>query len=124
MGEVPAGRRGTLSKRFVLSPSGPTGPPPPCDGGGVRKVSPALRGRQSWADALPAILGRRRLGLPPALLLGFEERGEDLADGAFGDVAGDEDHTAAAVLVGPGFERRRRMEDMLHAVDHHRLVGV
>src|SRR5882757_528934 len=107
------------------SPLRPYGPPPPCDGGGVRKAhcstllhekficdSPALRGRQSWADALPAIiLRRRRLGLSPALLLGFEERGEDLADGAFGDVAGDEDHTAAAVLIGPGVERRRRVED-------------
>src|SRR5260221_9640866 len=35
MGEVPAGRRGALSKRFVPSPSGPAGPPPPCDGGGI-----------------------------------------------------------------------------------------
>src|SRR5216684_6639274 len=35
MGEVPGGRRGTLSKRFVPSPSGPVGPPPPYDGGGM-----------------------------------------------------------------------------------------
>src|SRR5216683_807437 len=63
--------------------------------------------------------------LAPALLLGLEERGEDLADGALGDVAGDEHHAALAVVaLGPGVERRRRMEDMLHAVDHDRLVGV
>src|SRR5258707_7255982 len=35
MREVPEGRRGTLSKRFVPSPSGSTGPPPPYDGGGI-----------------------------------------------------------------------------------------
>src|SRR5260221_10819358 len=51
MGEVPGGRRGTLSKRFVLSPSGPVGPPPPYDGGGIMSSeatcdSPALRGRE------------------------------------------------------------------------------
>src|SRR5712672_13996 len=58
------------------------------------------------------------LVLAPALLLGFEERGEDLADGALGDVAGDEHDAALAVVaLGPGVERRRRMEDMLHAVD-------
>src|SRR5260221_13650848 len=33
MGEVPKGRRGTVSKRFVLSPSDPIGPPPPYDAG-------------------------------------------------------------------------------------------
>src|SRR5882757_7681166 len=35
MGEVPEGRRGTPSKRFVPSPSDPIGPPPPYDGGGM-----------------------------------------------------------------------------------------
>src|SRR5437762_9686042 len=65
------------------------------------------------------------LVLAPALLLRLEERGEHLADGALGDVAGDEHHAALAVVaLGPGFERRGRMEDVLHAVDHHRLVGV
>src|SRR6266851_5089293 len=74
-----------------------------------------------------ARLLRRRLlrVLAPALLLGVEEGGEDLADGALGDVAGDEHHAALAVVAfGPGLERGRRMEDMLHAVDHHGLVGV
>src|SRR5258708_2317704 len=40
MGEVPGGRRGTLLKRFVLSPSGPVGPPPPYDGGGIMSGEP------------------------------------------------------------------------------------
>src|ERR1044072_5094105 len=61
----------------------------------------------------------------PALLLGLEEGGEELADGALGDVAGDEHHAALAVVaLGPGVERGRGMEDVLHAVDHDRLVGV
>src|SRR5216683_5895701 len=74
-----------------------------------------------------ARLLRRRLlrVLAPALLLGVEEGGEDLADGALGDVAGDEHHAALAVVaLGPGVERGWRMKDVLHAVDDDGLGGV
>ena len=59
--------------------------------------------------------------LAPALFLGIEERGEDLADRALADVARDEHDAALAVVAfGPGVERGRRMEDVLHAVNDER----
>src|SRR5260370_29164900 len=83
-------------------------------------TSPARAPRRGGDDLL-----RLLRVLAPALLLGVEERGEDLADGALGDVAGDEHDAALAVVaLGPGVERGRRMEDVLHAVDDDRLVGV
>src|SRR5829696_9395355 len=89
----------------------------------VRSSCHGAHARARWLRLLLLLL---LVDLPaPALLLGFEEGGEDLADGALGDVAGDEHHAALAVVaLGPGIERGRRMEDVLHAVDHHRLVGV
>src|SRR5215211_7212278 len=89
----------------------------------VRSSCHGAHARARWLRLLLLLL---LVDLPaPALLLGFEEGGEDLADGALGDVAGDEHHAALAVVAfGPGIERGRRMEDMLHAVDYDRLVGV
>src|SRR5258708_14860742 len=84
-------------------------------------ATPPLRGLRAGEERSLRLL---RV-LAPALLLGVEERGEDLADGALGDVAGDEHDAALAVVaLGPVVERGRRMEDVLHAVDHDRLVGI
>src|SRR5258708_36878588 len=84
-------------------------------------ATPPLRGLRAGEERSLRLL---RV-LAPALLLGVEEGSEDLADGALGDVAGDEHDAALAVVaLGPGVERRRRMEDVLHAVDDDRLVGV
>src|SRR5882757_7153388 len=94
-------------------------PPSPYNGDTSPSRSPR-RGGQS----LLLLLWLLRV-LAPALLLGVEEGGEDLADGALGDVAGDEHDAALAVVaLGPGVERGRRMEDVLHAVDDDRLVGI
>src|SRR5258708_4626243 len=84
-------------------------------------ATPPLRGLRAGEERSLRLL---RV-LAPALLLGVEEGSEDLADGALGDVAGDEHDAALAVVaLGPGVERGRRMEDVLHAVDDDRLVGV
>src|SRR5882757_10851413 len=94
-------------------------PPSPYNG----DTSPSRSPRRGGQSLL--LLFLLLLVLAPALLLGFEEGGEDLADGALGDVAGDEHDAALAVIaLGPGVERGRRMEDVLHAVDHDGLVGV
>src|SRR5258708_36449432 len=62
--------------------------------------------------------------LAPALLLGGAEGGEDLADGALGNVAGDEHHAGlAGVALGPGVARGRRTEDVLYAEDGRPLVA-
>src|SRR6185312_8580271 len=79
--------------------------PPPF---GARHNGSGTKGKA--AARLCALLRRRRV-LAPALLLGIEERGEDLADGALADVARDEHDAALAVVaLGPCLERRRRME--------------
>ena len=43
-------------------------------------------------------------------------------DGALGQVAGDEHQPGAVVVVRPALEPRGRVEDVLHAVHHHRRV--
>ncbi len=39
-------------------------------------------------------------------------------------IAGDEDDAGATIVVGPGRQGHRRMEEMLHAVQNQRRVAV
>src|SRR5512147_2620672 len=91
-----------------------------------RSAASAPMFQSGWRGGGPAVLLLLLLLLlAPALLLGLEEGGEHLADGALGDVAGDEHHAALAIVaLRPGVERRRWMEDVLNTMDHDGLVGV
>ena len=48
------------------------------------------------------------------------KRGEQPADIVFRHVERDQHQPRAALAVGPGGKPRRRMQDLLHAVDHQR----
>ena len=61
---------------------------------------------------------RGRAGRPGGAEKGVEQR----PDGLRLEVAGDEHDAGARVAIGPGRQPHRRMEDVLHAVNHQRRV--
>ena len=85
---------------------------------GARKAWPAV----DAAERHQRIVGQRR-AVGPVGGGGAEKGLEQLAHGALGQVAGDEHQPAAVVVVRPAFQPRGRVEDVLHAVHHHRRVG-
>ena len=50
-------------------------------------------------------------------------RREELLDLRFRQMAGDEDETGAAIVVGPVLQLDRTVRDMLHGVDHDRAAA-